>query len=175
MSKNCLFDEMRKGGLLELIAGVQDHQYIDPPKHEGMYEFFGQRMNDFEKRAFAVMCRLEQQIQEKTAVASSKETSFNRRGILESEMRTLGKQHNSVRSMMHMSIKDRLNIWDKPLGVSKGFKIVIPEVEAITVIEIAMELPQERKDAIEAAIRESKSTKGEKAKVYPFPSHSTMH
>ena len=90
-----------------------------------------------------------------------KETPANKKGILNSEIRVLKMKFSYVKDPMYFSINDRLDLWDRSLGVSQGFKIVIPEVEEIVqVIEIPIELPPELSEKIKAILEKAAVSKG---------------
>lgn len=174
-----MITEMKKGGVLEQINGVQPHQYVEPPKHEGTVEVTGYYMNDFEKKTYTVMTRIREQIKGMEELISKKETSANEKSRLNLELNTLRQKFSYVKDLMYLSINDRLDFWDKSLGVSKGFKIVIPEIQEATVVEIPIELPshlaEQLKDFIEKALKDKTECTTTKSPRFNSAGNNTLH
>lgn len=140
------------------ILAVKPDQYIEPEKGKGIFEVLDERMNDFEKAAFTVMKRYQMAIKEKVDLIESGEPKIREKSALEAEINFLRDKRAMVLHLMYFSIQDRLNRWGTPLGVSKGFKIIIPDEEenqSVKSITIAIPAGVILADILKGAISEA--------------------
>lgn len=130
------------GGLTEEIKSVKVTEYVDPSKNGGSFEVIG-IMNDSEKSMFTVLTRVSGSIKEKIELIKKGEISVNESRSLAAEIGDLHDKHRMLKGLLFFSIQDRLNIWNKQLSLSQGFKIVEPIVseEEICGHCISIEIP----------------------------------
>lgn len=135
---------------MDQIRAVRPEDFIEPQMAEGTFEPI-EKMNHFEKCAFTVMMRLDQRIKELREAIKGGHLKSNEVGPAEAEIRVLASKRDRVEERMFFSIHDRLDNWDKPLDVSKGWKVIIPEERGqIHVIEVQLKSPAALASIIEA-------------------------
>ncbi len=134
------------GELFARVIAVNPDQYIEPDKGKGIFEVTGFLMNDFEKKLYTVFRQLVDESNQIRQRLSSNKIPSREVGKAEAELNVLKDKMNSVKGLMYFSISDRLHMWACSIGVSKGWKIIIPDEEAEKEEKeemIVVELPQE--------------------------------
>jgi hypothetical protein len=129
-----------KGSLIEEVLWVADDDFVDPPKSGGIFEPLDEQMNNFEKAVFTVMHRLGKEIDSKIEAIKGEEITIKLAREFKVEISECRDKREMLKNLLFLSIQDRLNIWNKTLGVSQGFKIIIPD-ESECSHGIAIELP----------------------------------
>lgn len=128
---------MNAGNLMTKVMQITSDQFIDPPKNSGIFEVLDERMNDFEKAVYTVMSRTQVSITELEEKRECAKLPSGKKTSLAREAKELEDQFQMLKGILYFSIQDRLNRWGCRLGVSKGFKIVIPE-EEVAIIRISV-------------------------------------
>ena len=153
-------------GMGELFTRVNLDQYIEPDKGKGIYELTGFFMNDFEKRLYTVFHQIIDESNQMRQRLSNNEIPSNEVGTIKAELAALKDKMNSVKNLMYFSISDRLNMWACNIGVSKGWKIIIPDEEAEkSETIVAIEFPQEFRRLFEMLAAAGHSFKNEEDDV----------
>jgi hypothetical protein len=138
--KECFCSNVTEGSLMATVLAITPDQYIEPEKAGGIFEPLEERMNDFEKCLYTVMSQLVAQIKQMEAEIKSEEISIKQAKANSAEIKELNDKRQMLKSLMYLSIQNRLNIWNKHLGVSQGFKIIFPDESACRE-GIAIEVP----------------------------------
>lgn len=146
------------GPIFVQIREVDPDDYLEPKKSPGIYELTGHVMNDFEKKIFTVFQRIISEMEQLRKDIIESKIAKNDVGKTEAKIRELLDKKRHVKGLLYFSISDRLNMWGTNLGVTSGWKIIIPDDEAqreeiIATIEIPKEL-RHLFEKIEKAIRE---------------------
>lgn len=157
------------GGIMAEILAVKPEEYIEPKKSSGTFESIGETMNDFEKKAFTVMERYKVVMKEKFNLIESEEIENKEKEIIKVEIMVLDDKRDMVRGLLYFSIQDRLNLWGvSRLGVSAGFKIIIPDEEANSEREtttIAIPIGMILQDILKGVLSSALKEKGESGLV----------
>ena len=158
---------MKMGGaLFQEVLAITPAEYVEPEMHEGSFEVTGYFVNDFEKKIYTLMRRIQAEM-EKFDPEDLKD------GAKRKQISVLMDQVTALRHMFYFFISDRLKIWDTNLSVSRGWKIIIPEVKderpAATTVVISAE-------ALKVILEKMRAEQGKDPANDPFSNMSdTMH
>ncbi|NTW27596.1 MAG: hypothetical protein HGA36_04685 [Candidatus Moranbacteria bacterium] len=148
MMKECAMDV---GELFARILMVNPEDYIEPEKGSGTFELTGHLMNDFEKRIYTVFRQLITENEQIFKKIEADEISKKEMGKVKAELIVLDDKIRSIKHFFYFLISDRIKTWGCSLGVSKGWKIIIPDTEAEKAeIAVALNLPKEFRQLFEA-------------------------
>jgi len=170
--------EMKAGSVFEQIMAVTPDQYVEPPLAKGTFEVLGYYMNDFEKKAFTIMWNLSAQVKHLRKEFTEGKIGKSNVGKVRAQIRELLDKNEAIKDLMYFYIADRLNMWGTSLGVSKGWKIIIPDEEAEKeTVTIAIGVPPELKEVlemIEKAIKQAGGLHKTSSGAYVHPGTDTI-
>lgn len=142
---------MEAGELFARILAVKSEDYIEPEKGKGAFELTGHIMSDFEKKVYTVFRQLTAEIDQLRQKMESNEIPKNEIGKIKAELNVLNDKINSTKNFFYFLISDRIKMWGTDIGVSKGWKIIIPDIEAEREeIALAVKIPRELSQLLEA-------------------------
>jgi hypothetical protein len=142
---------MEVGELFARILAVKSEDYIEPEKSKGMFELTGHLMNDFEKKVFTVFRQLHAEINQISKEMEEGRISKNEMGKANAEINVLRDKAHSVKQLFYFFISDRIKMWGCSIGVSKGWKIIIPDMEVEGGdVSAAIHFPREFNQFLEA-------------------------